>query len=393
MGKIKIMWRDLSLKKSIALYIFVFAALAMILSAVTSGLCHYAVERIKDSYPPAGERYYLTNAQGERLGEGAYISTEPKAMSEMDERFTSLLENIPIIATPVYCALCIFLAALLFYRGKLKVPIEKLRTASEKISHSDLAFKVDYSSKDELGRLCASFEMMREALSDNFSRMWRQVEERKTLNAAFAHDLRTPLTVLKGYNELLRTSDQIHTREIAATMEKHIVRMENYVASMSHLRRMEDMQPDCIEVLLQPFFDSLCESGKIVCEQKGKILCVQNDISVLRLSLDSGFVSQVCNNLIANAARYAKSKVVLSFELQSGGLFLSVSDDGKGFNKNSLYNGTNPYFTEEDNPSLHFGLGLYICKVLCEHHGGWITLENNAGGGAKVSACFKVPNL
>ena len=64
-----------------------------------------------------------------------------------------------------------------------------------------------------------SFEIMRTALVNNFSEMWKQVEERKALNAAFAHDLRTPLTVLKGYNEMLQVDADERTRKIAATME------------------------------------------------------------------------------------------------------------------------------------------------------------------------------
>ena len=77
---------------------------------------------------------------------------------------------------------------------------------------------------------------MRKTLAGNFSKMWRQVEERKELNAAFAHHLRTPLTVLKGYNEMLQNSENPQTRKTAATMGKHISRMENYVNSMSNLK-------------------------------------------------------------------------------------------------------------------------------------------------------------
>ena len=118
--------------------------------------------------------------------------------------------------------------------------------ASEKISNNDLDFSIEYDSKDELGQLCTSFEIMRTALANNFTEMWRQVEERKQLNAAFAHDLRTPLTVLKGYNEMLQASDNPQTRETAVTMGKHILRMETYVSSMSNLRRLEDTQPDLL---------------------------------------------------------------------------------------------------------------------------------------------------
>ena len=233
---------------------------------------------------------------------------------------------------------------------------------------------------------------MRTTLADNFSKMWRQVEERKALNATFAHDLRTPLTVLKGYNEMLQASDNSQTRETAATMGKHISRMENYVSSMSNIRRMEDTQPEYKLIDLQPLVSSLYDSAKIICTKNGKELILQNDISVLQLSLDSAFISQVCNNLISNAVRYARTLVTISFTLHDNGLLLSVSDDGNGFDKDSLQKAANPYFTGESNHSEHFGLGLYICKLLCEHHNGYLQIRNTVNG-ANVSAYFKSPTL
>jgi len=84
--------------------------------------------------------------------------------------------------------------------------------------------------------------------------------------------------------------------------------------------------------------------------------------------------------------------VTISFALRDNGLLLSVSDDGKGFDKNGLQKATSPYYTEESNHSEHFGLGLYICKLLCEHHNGYLKIENTTTG-AKVSAYFKSPAL
>ena len=342
------------------------------------------------SYPVVGEKFYLTNENGERLDESTYLFKQKEPMSRRDEILTSVLGFMPLALTPVYSAVCIIAAALLFYRNKLKKPLAELRTASEKISDNDLEFAMQYDSKDELGQLCDSFEIMRTALANNFSQMWRQVEERKQLNAAFAHDLRTPLTVLKGYNEILQASEDIETRETAATMGKHISRMEAYVSSMSSLRRMEDARPEYKDVFLQPFLSSLYESANIVCTRNGKKLLLQNEVSASQLSLDSSFVSQVCNNVISNGVRYARSAVTLSFALQDGGLLLQVSDDGKGFDKDSLHKAADPYFTEETDRSEHFGLGLYICKLLCERHGGWLKIDNTSSG-ARVSAFFKSP--
>ena len=358
MGQVNCRKHYLSLRKSLVLYVIAFVVLAVFLSVTTFSICDGAAEGISASYPPSGEKYYLTNEQGEQLGDGAYIGTVPVRMSKEDERTIALLEKLPIVATPIYSAFCIIAAALLFYRNRLKKPLAELRTASEKIANNDLDFSIDYDNNDELGQLCASFEIMRTTLADNFSKMWRQVEERKALNAAFAHDLRTPLTVLKGYNEMLQTSDNSQTRETAATMGKHITRMENYVSSMSNLRRMEDTQPEYKLIDLQPLVSSLYDSAKIVCAKNAKELILQNHIPNSQLPLDSAFVSQVSNNLLANAVRYAQTTVTISFALHDNGLLLSVSDDGKGFDKSSLQKATSPYYTEESNHSEHFGLGL-----------------------------------
>lgn len=392
MGQINFHRYDLSLRKSLVLYVIAFVVLAVFLSVTTFLICGSTAEDIKASYPPSGKKYYLTNEQGEQLGEGAYIGTEPVLMSKEDERTIALLEIFPVVAAPVYSAFCIIAATLLFYKNRLKKPLAKLRAASEKISDNDLDFSIDYDRKDELGQLCASFKIMRTTLADNFSKMWREVEERKALNAAFAHDLRTPLTVLKGYNEMLLSSENPQTRETAATMGKHISRMENYVSSMSNLRRMEDTQPTYELIDLQPLVSSLYDSAKIVCTKNGKELIIQNDIPNSQLPIDSSFVLQVGNNLISNAVRYARTTVTISFALRDNGLLLSVSDDGKGFDKSSLQKATSPYYTEESDHSEHFGLGLYICKLLCEHHDGYLKIENTATG-ANVSAYFKTSAL
>lgn len=151
------MWCNLSLRKSIILYISAFVILAILLSAGTATLCNNATKTIESKYPPTGEKYYLTNENGERLGDGNYIGVAPVAMSEKDQRLLSICEVAPIIATPIYSALCIITATLLFYRNKLKKPLTELKAASEMISNNNLNFSIKYDSKDELGELLLLF--------------------------------------------------------------------------------------------------------------------------------------------------------------------------------------------------------------------------------------------
>ena len=386
MEPLKRRWRDLSLRKTLVVYITAAALLALVLCGMTNDLCGMEIREIHAGYLDSMEKYYLTNERGERLGQGAYIGTDAIPLSPEDQQTVDILRALPTVTTPVWSALCILGAALLFYRNKLKRPLAELRLASEKISQNDLDFTVTAHSRDELGQLCASFETMRAALAQNFSEMWRQMEERKRLNAAFAHDLRTPLTVLKGYNEMLQTSGDEQTQATAITMQRHISRLEHYVDTMSQLRRLEDTQPTYRQTPLKALAASLYESGTILCERAEKHLSMQNRMASPALSLDGDLISQVYGNLMANAVRYAALQVELCLDETPEGLILTVSDDGSGFDKTSLEKAVDPYFTGEK--ADHFGLGLYTSKILCEHHGGCLRVENTVSG-AKVSVFFK----
>ncbi len=379
----------LSLRGSLVLHVIVFTLIALGLCYGTEGVCSYARGAIYDSLPPWGEKYYLTNEKGEQLGEGGYIGTAPRVIPEREERLLRVVDVLPVVAAPVYSGLCILAAAFLFYRNRLREPLGELKRASEKISANDLDFTLCYERADELGDLCTSFETMRAALRDSFSKMWRQMEERKRLNGAFAHDLRTPLTVLRGCDELLQAKEDPEIRTIATTMGRHISRMEHYVESMGQLQRLEDRQPEYRATLLREFFAVLSESANMLCQEKGKKICLEDRTVSKWFCVDGTFLSEVSANLVANATRYAQTKVRLILEERQSGLALSVADDGPGFEEKMLRQAVDPYVTGEEKRGEHFGLGLYICKVLCESHGGWLKVENEKPYGAKVTAFFK----
>lgn len=375
-----------TLRQSLLLYILAFALLALLLSFLTTAICDWTAESIRAAYPADGEKYYLTNEQGKRLGEGAYIGVEPTAFSARDERLLTALDWLRAVCAPLYAALCMIAAVGLFYRNRLKKPLAELLGAAEKIAANDLDFAIQYASPDELGRLCQSFEIMRRRLAANFAEMWRLAEERRQLNAAFAHDLRTPLTVLKGYNEMLQLSADAETGRTAAIMSRHIARLENYTAGMSHLQRLEELPPQRRPVSLAALHELLAESAQMICARQGRELRWQ--CAAAEVCVDAEFVSRVTDNLLENAARYARRQVDLDLQAQGGGLLLAVRDDGPGFAPESLSRVLEPYFSGENNRAEHFGLGLYICRLLCRQHGGYLQVRNREGGGAEVVAYF-----
>ena len=88
-----------------------------------------------------------------------------------------------------------------FYHKVLEPPITVLMEATAHIQDRDLNFQITFDGQDELGRLCAAFEKMRQTLYENNRQMWSMLEERRALQASVAHDLRNPIAIMTGYVE------------------------------------------------------------------------------------------------------------------------------------------------------------------------------------------------
>ena len=394
MGKIAEHWRNMPLRHSFVCYVLLFAGLALLLCLVTHGICDWGQKQILAKYSSGpAVRYYLTNEQGERLGDGAIIYTDPAQLTAADERLMSWLRLAPSLAVPIYAALSIFAAAWLFWVQKLRAPLAELQLAAEKIAENDLDFALDCGRQDELGQLCASFELMRFKLAANLTEMWRQLESRRRLNRAFAHDLRTPLTVLQGYTELLQQSEEEASRETAAVMHRQLQRLTRYVESMSNLQRLEDIVPEWAPLDWTQLVESLRELAELVCRSGGRKLHFQAELLALipHLALDKELVANVAENLLNNAVRYATQTVHMELVLrqQDGAVWLclTVTDDGPGFSQEALKLAAEPYYSESERAE-HFGLGLYICTVICRQHGGVLQLANAEAGGGQVRVTF-----
>lgn len=305
--------------------------------------------------------------------------------------FLDIVNLFRCIAIPLWSLLCVVVCGIIFYHRKIEKPISILLEASENISNNRLDFSVEVPEKNEFGELCLSFEKMRVALKENNIEMWRQVEERKRLTAAFSHDLRTPLTVLKGQSEILskyvpKMSEE-KIIETAETMKRHIIRLETYVNTMNDLQRLEDVEVKKELVDVKELEHQMRITGAAVCKGKEFVL-YQNIFDVDSVKIDTSIAMQVYENLLSNAVRYAKRKIEIAIDKKDSLLLLNVVDDGAGFTAKDLSNAMKPFYKAENEiNNEHFGMGLNICKMLCEKHGGYLQISNE--NGAKAVAAFK----
>lgn len=301
-----------------------------------------------------------------------------------------------IILVPLWAAFCLWFTASGFYRREIQKPVDTLTKASARILSDDLDFKVESNSENELGKLCSSFETMRQNLYSSNYKLWKSLEERKRLNSAFSHDLRTPITVLKGYMELIEQFDGKLSPEkqadILSKMSGQIDRLKNYTDKMSSLHKLEDIIPDVNGITFGKICDQLEENGRLLCGEDRFSFASGGDNNTL-VYTDIELVMQVFLNLVSNALRYADSRVECSAYVSEDEMTIIVADDGKGFSEEAIRKAWQPFYRAgNDNDKEHFGLGLYICKLLCRKNGGDIMIENNENGGGKVTAKFSVKN-
>ncbi|MFC6553599.1 ATP-binding protein [Cohnella cellulosilytica] len=327
----------------------------------------------------------------------AVITVEFAWAENLRQRFGETNWVLPSLVAAVLLTVAagIVIMAVLFYRWKLKRPLELLKRASENISANDLGFRLTYDSRDEMGELVAAFENMRSQLEKNIKTLWRSVEERKQLNAIFAHDLRTPLSVLKGNAELLaaylpeKKLSEEKVLDLVHTMSLHIVRLESYADAMNSIQKLEDVPVRRQSMDAISLTAVLNDSAEQIARQFGKRFDSSLEYDNTAINVDPHIVIQIFENVVANGMRYAASQVNARYDIREGVMNITVSDDGPGFSDEALRKAVLPFYRGEVwDATEHRGLGLYICKVFCEKHGGSLLIENAPRGGGSVTTSF-----
>ena len=341
-------------------------------------------------------QYSISSEDLEQEPTAQVVLINTEAFQEPDQKKYIFFEGLDATAAILWYSVCLCIAAAIFYLWKIKKPFGILNRAVQKISENDLNYRIDYNGQDEFGRLCHAFEIMRQELVHNNRKMWNSMEERKRLNAAFAHDLRTPLTVLRGHVDLLTdalsddtSTDREFTNSVQA-ISQQIIRLNAYVDTMGTLQRLEDYEP-CPRKISPSALSKMVSETAGALFPNGKIE-VHTELGTEDMLLDREAFAQICENILSNAARYAREKISVSLHRKEDKLILCVEDDGVGFSEKDLACAALAYYRGEKTEAgavTHFGLGLYICNLLAEKLGGDLHLSNRTDGGGKVT--FKCP--
>lgn len=394
---LKIRMANLPLKRALIIYLLMALLAGFVCTFVTNVFCERWMSMIyrrngsitEQVYEVRGEYYFL------------FPHEDMTELPQDDQNIIAILNAVIHFSPFLYVGIFIIFASCRFYNVRLKVPFQVLKTGTKEIKENNLDFGIDYGNKDEMGDLCASFESMRRELIANKEELWNLIEEQKEINAAFAHDLRTPLTVLKGYTDFLYRyipEGKVSEEKLTGTlklMSQHLERLSVYSRTMKNIRSFEEMQPQRTEITAARLRSRLAETAAALDEIGDIRICFTKNETLegtdgsRALWLDEIMVMEVFDNLLSNAIRFAESSVQISMDVEPEKelLTLFVRDDGAGFTEEELKMAALPYFHGVQQEE-HFGIGLHIAKQLCSKHGGALSLANSMDGGALVSVSF-----
>lgn len=374
--------KHMNLKKALFTIAFINITIALILSLLSVWGCAILRSKIAPS------------------GVVIDVHSNPVVITQMPEltaQAAAIAEIISIfqIVLPILIYICALLITVsMFYRFKLKEPLALLKKGAAHIIENDLNFTIQANSQDELGQLCIAFETMRKTLLDNTRELWWQTEERKRLNAAFSHNLRNPVTVLKGSAKLAKKSVADETGSIKQVVdnlnriENYTDRIEHYIETMNGIQRLEEIPIEREQIQWDNLISELENEIYFVGADSNKQICFSSHSDSKSLLIDKSVLFQIIENLLSNALRFAKQNIDILCSLNETTFEVSVTDDGCGFPAALIRNGIQP-FQKGNEDTQHFGMGLYICNLLCQRHGGSISVKNNKIG-ATVRATLKI---
>ncbi len=292
--------------------------------------------------------------------------------------------------------LCLAVAGLCFVltsrvTGRLSATLKELRRAADDLREGDLDHEILSCRERELDELAQSLEGVRQRLKAASLAEAAAQEERGLLMANLSHDLRTPVTAIKGYVEGIRdgvaNTPEKRDHYLEVVYAKTLV-LEGLVGNMTDFSEYElgRMQYHFERVELSAFLADLIPEYQADVRGREMAFVAKPLASPATVTADRGKLKRVLDNLVSNAVKYGRpgGTVVLAAEGYRQGVILSVSDDGRGIPEEALAHVFDSFFRADAARSSSVpgsGLGLAICKSIAESHHGKLWLTSREGEG------------
>lgn len=290
--------------------------------------------------------------------------------------------------------------------------------AADAVARQDLDFQVGRSRVAQVDDVLLSMDRMRSSLRESLQAQWETERRSREQVAALAHDLKTPLTVVRGNADLLLESDLgDEERECALAIRDAAESQDACIRQIILASRGEGVAAERQDVDLGLLFESIANDAARIAHASGIELRVGKDAGETGKSsplegrvgrLDADLVSRAVLNLVGNACDHARSWARLCVAVTDGGdgrpaIEVMVEDDGAGFSPRAIKHGAERFYRGDASRGgvadgamgSHYGLGLSVAQQAAQAHGGELVLGNrtDADGvvlGARVTLSLRV---
>lgn len=293
------------------------------------------------------------------------------------------------------------------FAGMLSVRLSVLNDVTEKIRRRDLEISREYSDIREIDAALASLFRMGEALKDSLNEQWRLEKHKQEQVAALAHDIKTPLTVIRGNAELLDEEALGESgREYNRYIRENAEEIENYLILLQEMLLSEDDTGESESISAEQMTEELIERAKILAsgysEGRIGIEIKKEDALFGSLVCDVSQIQRAWDNIVSNALEYTLPyglhplTITAETVTEDGKSYLAVrvTDRGPGFTEDALLHAAEQFYQGDKSrhEKRHKGLGLYTASKFAGRQGGKLILENapEEGYGGRVSLLLSV---
>lgn len=305
-------------------------------------------------------------------------------------------QNI-MICVDILGAIAIIILPSISFGRKIKRKMQPLLKAIEKTKDQDLEYEVSYSGIKELDDCIVSIDDMRSALKTSLEQQWKMEQDKNRQMSALAHDIKTPLTVVRGNSELLAETELTKQQRINVRyITDSALQIQDYVQKLIDVTKsMDDGQNIMEEVATEKIVSDIRKQAAGLAEVYGIKIDWKEEWHNKTVNVVKDQIVRAVLNIIQNAVEHTKKGGTISVSIKDadGRLTFTVEDTGDGFTREALLHGTEQFFMGDASRSgeAHYGIGLFFAKSVAKRHGGDIILINSQDtGGAQVSIWFAV---
>lgn len=336
--------------------------------------------------------YYLHGASALPLSDGVVYLENCRYVSPL---FTQRVGQYRSFAGVMLALIAAVGALSLIVSHLILRPLNSLSNAVGRIAEGELSQRAAVTSGDEIGALSRDFNAMAERLEEQVDQLTVAAQREKDFTASFAHEIKTPLTSIIGYADLLlsRENTPEQVRDSAGYIFREGRRLEALSGKLMELivldRRDFPLRPTAMRAFLERTGNALRPA------LEGAGIHLEVDAEEAPAFLEPDLMETACLNLLDNARKATPpggSVTLTGRSVEGGGYLIQVSDTGRGIPAEELGRITEPFYMVDKSRSRAqggAGLGLALCKRIVELHGGTLELDSTPGAGTTASIQWK----